>query len=117
MLEIFNQIQDNLKKINAYLGQSSTKQDQKIDLLRELEIIVALASIELKKHEKNIKEELEFNSFVMFGSYQYFYKMSDRTVFNVEKAKETLLKCDYCLEDFTVLGKSKKLIYEIIEKK
>lgn len=59
--------------------------------------------------EKGIKNGLELNETINLGGFSYYYKVSESTVFDADKAKNTLKDLDYSLEDFTKVQVRKSL--------
>lgn len=111
--KILNNIQDELTAINAHLALSSTTEDEKIDIMRELDVINALSCSFSKNHEKDVKKGLEILDIVDYGSYKYYYDYSTRKSFDLEKVKDTLIKCQYNVDDFYYESSVKKLKLEI----
>jgi hypothetical protein len=117
-MNIINQlseIQDKLKIISAYLETNNLKEEEKMESLNELRIIEAIVSKPIDNHEKSIKSALELTDTVSFGIYNYSFTRTNRSVFDADKAKNTLKACNYQIEDFYKSQESKKLTYKLID--
>ena len=109
LLKTINDIQDKLILTNSYIKLSSTSDDDKLELFKELKLISGLADLEIKNHDKNIKEALELSDTFEFGFRKYYYQVSYKTLFDSEKAKRDLEKNGANLEDYQKTSTVRKL--------
>lgn len=116
LLQEIKTIHDKLLLITAMIDTDTITENQKLEVIRELMIVSAIADEPNQKLQQNIKSVLELKDSAKFGGYMYSYKISERNSFDTNKAKDKLVESGYNLEDFLSTTQVKRLYAELIKK-
>lgn len=108
-------IQGKLQELTALIDKLDA--GEQTALIIELKRISKLASKPVDDFEKSIKKVVDMSTDYQFTNqnWKFWYKISNRKLFNQEKALDTLSMLKYNTDDFYKITEAKTLLYERLQ--